>query len=134
MTQTILLVDDDTLIRDITSRYLQRAGYHVLTATNGAEGIDIYQRLAPDLIVLDVAMPEMSGFEVASTIRKMQREEGRAHIPIVLLTAYARSFFLSVGTEAGIDSYLTKPISPEQLLEHIKQFFVTPPPESSPSS
>jgi len=133
MTQTILLIDDDTLIRDITSLYLERAGYHVLTATNGAEGIDLYRSQTPDLIVLDVAMPEMSGFEVASTIRKTQREEGRAHVPIVLLTAYARSFFLSVGTEAGIDSYLTKPISPEQLLEHIKQFFVTPPPES-PSS
>jgi CheY-like chemotaxis protein len=90
--------------------------------SNGPEGIEKYKTEKPDLIVMDVAMPEMSGFEAAKTIRTIQKNEERSRIPIVLLTAYARSFFTSAGIDTGIDSYLTKPITPDQLLNCIKRF------------
>lgn len=122
MAKTILIIDDDDMVRTMVTRYLDRVGYRVVTASNGEKGVESYRTEKPDLVVLDIAMPEMSGFEVASSIRTIQRSENRHHTPIVILTAYARSFFLSVGSETGIDSYLTKPISPEQLISHIQQF------------
>ena len=91
-------------------------------ANDGPTGMEKFRSEKPDLIVLDVAMPEMSGFEVAKSIRTLEYEEDLPHTPIVLLTAYARSFFPSVGREAGVDSYLTKPVAPEHLLEHVRQF------------
>jgi two-component system alkaline phosphatase synthesis response regulator PhoP len=122
MAKTILIIDDDEMVRAMVTRYLERSNYRVVTASTGENGIESYRSEKPDLVVLDIAMPEMSGFEVASSIRAIQRGENRPHTPIVILTAYARSFFLSTGSETGIDSYLTKPISPEQLVSHIQQF------------
>jgi CheY-like chemotaxis protein len=120
--KTILVIDDDDLICTLVSKYLEREGYHVVTALNGPDGIEKYRTEKPDLVVLDVAMPEMSGFAAASRIRRIQHDEERPHTPIIILTAYARSFFQSAGSEAGIDSYLTKPITPKQLLEHVQPF------------
>jgi CheY-like chemotaxis protein len=122
------------MVRDLTTRVLERGGYRVVTASDGPDGIEEYRTEKPDLVVLDIAMPGMSGFEVATTLRAIQQEETRPHTPILLLTAYARSFFISVGTQAGVDSYITKPISPEQLLEHVNQFLTEKPatPTESP--
>jgi DNA-binding response OmpR family regulator len=125
MAKKILIIDDDEMVRTMVTRYLERSNYQVITGSSGEQGIEAYRTEKPDLVVLDIAMPEMSGFEVASSIRAIQRSENRPHTPILILTAYARSFFLSVGSEAGIDSYLTKPISPEQLVNHIQQFLGT---------
>ncbi|MBN1202118.1 MAG: response regulator [Anaerolineae bacterium] len=122
MSKTILIVDDDELLSTLTAKALERGGYAVVVARDGLTGIEKFRSEKPDLIVLDVAMPEMSGFEVAKRIRTLEYEENLSHTPIVLLTAYARSFFPSVGREAGVDSYLTKPVTPEQLLEHVSQF------------
>ncbi|MBN2305606.1 MAG: response regulator [Anaerolineae bacterium] len=122
MSKKILIIDDDDLVRNLIRFYLEHGQYRAITAGSGSAGIDLYQTEQPDLIILDIAMPEMSGFEVATCIRRIEREEQRPYTPIVLLTAYARSFFLSASSESGIDSYLTKPISPEQLLHHIDGF------------
>ncbi|NDJ77026.1 MAG: response regulator [Chloroflexi bacterium] len=120
--QTILLIDDDEMISSMFAQYLARAGYKTVIAHNGPTGVEKYRAENPDLVVLDVAMPEVSGFEVAKQIREVQQEENRAHTPLIILTAYARSFFLSVSSDIGIDSFLNKPIAPDDLLEHINQF------------
>ena len=122
MTKTILIIDDDDMVRNLMRFYLERDDYRVITAADGPTGIEFFDQRHPDLVILDIAMPDMSGFEVATCIRAIERDENRRHTPIVLLTAYARSFFMSVGHTSGIDSYLTKPISPEQLLSHINRF------------
>ena len=122
MSKTILVIDDDNLINALVARLLGKEGYTVITACNGPAGIEQYETMKPDLVVLDIAMPEMSGFEVAKAIRAIQRRDDRPHTPIILLTAYARSFFIPTGSEAGIDSYLTKPITPDQLISHVNRF------------
>lgn len=122
MSKTILVIDDDDMIRALVVRALERAGYATLAANDGPSGIDLFRANRPDLVVLDVAMPEMTGFEVVSGIRAIEADENRQHAPIVILTAYARSFFLPFGAQAEIDSYLMKPITPEQLVNHINQF------------
>ncbi|NLX08429.1 MAG: response regulator [Chloroflexi bacterium] len=122
MGQKILIVDDDASIRLLLDTYLKRQGYTVLTAHDGPTAIDLYRTEQPDLVVMDIAMPKMDGFETATHLRAIQAEEDRPHTPIIVLTAYARSFFVSTGTEPYIDSYQTKPISPDQLVRHIRQF------------
>jgi CheY-like chemotaxis protein len=131
MSKTILVVDDDDLICQLVTRYLEEENYTVITASDGPTAIEKYEHEKPDLIVLDIAMPEMSGFEVAKRVRAIQQRENRPHTPIILLTAYARSFFLSAGSEA--DSFLTKPITPEQLRDHITRFLdeATSPPSGA---
>ena len=124
MTKTILVIDDDPVIIDLITRTLQRAGYEIIGAGDGPTGIQYFQAEKPDLVVLDIAMPKMSGFEVATSIRSIERDENRPHTPIVLLTAYARSFFLPANSETGIDSYLTKPIVPDKLLTHLNKFLI----------
>ena len=89
MPKTILVIDDDDLIRALVVRALERAGYAVVTAGAGPSGIDLFRSSNPSLIVLDIAMPDMTGFEVASTIRTIEASENRPHTPIVVLTAYA---------------------------------------------
>lgn len=122
MSETILVIDDDELIRAMVQRFLEFDHYTVITAPNGATGLEKYETEKPDLVVLDIAMPEMSGFDVAKGIRAIQQRENRPRTPIIFLTAYARSFFLSTGDESGADSYLMKPITPDQLLSHIRRF------------
>jgi two-component system response regulator ResD len=131
MNKTILIIDDDDMVRSLMRFYLERGNYKVVLAADGRTGIELYQKYNPDLVILDIAMPSMSGFEVATSIRAIQREENRRHTPIILLTAYARSFFMSAGSTSGIDSYMTKPISPEQLLSHVDRFLVDEAPSVS---
>ena len=120
--QTILVVDDDDLVRAMVAHVLEREGYRVLKAADGASGLALYEAEKPDLVVLDIAMPHMSGMEVAARLREMQREENR-RVPIIVLTAYARSFFGPGGSgNLSVDSYLTKPVMPAKLLAHVHQF------------
>ncbi len=118
---TILVVDDDDLVRAMVAHVLERQGYRVLGAADGASALTLYVEEKPDLVVLDIAMPHMSGMEVAARLREMQREEGH-RVPIIVLTAYARSFFGAGGTSVNVDSYLTKPVLPEKLLASVHQF------------
>ncbi len=119
---TILVVDDDDLVRAMAAHVLEQAGYRVLKAADGASALTLYAAEKPDLVVLDIAMPHMSGMEVATRLREMQREQNR-RVPIIALTAYARSFFGPGGSgNVNVDSYLTKPVMPAKLLAHVHQF------------
>ena len=122
MSKTILVIDDDDLIRDLVERCLAQADYRVITAADGRGGVEEFEAEQPDLVVLDIAMPGMSGFEVAQTMRAIEQRDHCPHTPIIILTAYARSFFLSAGGDVEIDSYLTKPVTSDQLLAHVHQF------------
>ena len=122
MTKTILIIDDDDMIRSLVAAFLKKDDYNVLSAANGQEGLDFYEKNRPDLVVADIAMPGMSGLEVASRIREVEKTESRPHTPIIILTAYARSFMQSAPDDLRVDSYLTKPVTPEQLLKQVHQF------------
>jgi CheY-like chemotaxis protein len=129
MPKTVLVVDDDELICGLVKKYLEVGGYQVITAYNGPSAISKYEAEKPDLVVLDIAMPDVTGLDVAKRIREIQQHDQRPHTPIILLTAYARSFFVSTG-DVRVDSYLTKPVVLEQLLENVKRFIgpADPPP------
>ena len=109
---TILVVDDvaDNLI--LISLSLQSNGYRVVTATNGEEAIKFALIARPDLIIMDIAMPEMDGL---SAVRRMRKLSELQRVPVVALTAFETSGFRQAAYEAGFDAYLTKPIDFERL-------------------
>jgi CheY-like chemotaxis protein len=113
----ILVVDDDQPLCKMAALALQEGGYRTFMAFTGSDALKTYKAELPDVVVLDIAMPGMNGFEVVSEIRKM--EPPGKHTIIVIMTAYARSYFVADEFEAGIDSYLTKPILPLDLIAHV---------------
>lgn len=106
----VLVVDDEVRIRDLVHRYLENDGHEVLMAATGREGIDLAVRHAPDLIVLDLRLPDLDGEEVARQIRQT------SDVPIVMLTAKVEQRDRIGGLEAGADDYVTKPFSPRELM------------------
>lgn len=112
--ETILLVDDDAALLEVTSIVLMSEGYRVVTAKDGPEALKVlgYERL--DLVVLDIMMPHMSGFEVLKKMRE------RSDVPVVMLTAKSQSVDKVVGLELGADDYITKPFDTKELLARIK--------------
>ncbi len=113
----ILVCDDEASILSILDFSLTTEGYQVVTARDGDEALALAALEDPDLIVLDVMMPRRSGIEVCRQL-KSQRET--AHIPIILLTAKGRREDREAGQQAGADSYVTKPFSPQRLLERVQ--------------
>ncbi|MCE0557753.1 MULTISPECIES: response regulator transcription factor [unclassified Motilimonas] len=110
----ILIVDDDTEIRELLQQYLAKAGFAVTTA---AEGIEMFQRLnemVPDLIILDIMMPGDDGFTLCQKIRR------DSNVPIIMLTASSDETDRVIGLEIGADDYIAKPFSPRELLARIK--------------
>ncbi len=116
---TILVVDDvrDNLI--LISLSLQSYGYRVLTAANGAEAIETALVARPDLILMDIAMPEMDGLTAA---RRLRLHPELQHIPIIALTAFDTNGFRQAASDAGFDGYLTKPVDFERLNRLIEAF------------
>ena len=114
MEETILLVDDDAALLEVTSIVLASEGYRVLTAEDGVEALRILGRETLDLVVLDIMLPRMSGFEV---LKKMREQ---SDVPVVLLTAKSQSVDKVVGLELGADDYITKPFDTKELLARIK--------------
>lgn len=115
MDEKILVVEDDRDIQEIVSEILKSEGYQVLTANNGLEGYNIYKSQKIDLIILDVMMPQMDGFQMAKLVR--QRDE---KTPIIMLTALEEEYDEIKGFETGIDDYITKPFSFNILLKRVK--------------
>ncbi len=113
----ILVVDDDQPLCKMSALALKEGGYRTFTAFSGVQALEIYRAEQPDVIVLDVAMPGMSGFEVVSEVRKS--EPPGKHTIIVIMTAYAQNHYGSAEVEAGIDSFLTKPVLPLDLIAHV---------------
>jgi CheY-like chemotaxis protein len=113
----LLLVEDNEINRDMLSRRLQRKGYEILIAVDGQEGVDKARGEKPDLILLDMSLPVMDGWEAA---RLLKGEDGTKAIPIIALTAHAMSGDREKAIEAGCDEYDTKPVELPRLLEKIQ--------------
>lgn len=112
----ILIIDDEEDIRQILTYNLQKEGYQTFEAATGEEGIRLTKELLPDLVLLDVMMPEMDGIEVCETIR---RTEGLDHILICFLTARGEDYSQIAGLDAGADDYVSKPVKPKVLISRI---------------
>ena len=117
MTTVLVAEDDDDILLLVTTR-LQRDGYEVVTASNGADAIDLIRDLRPDVAVLDIGMPPPDGLEVVRTVR----EDGAlAGTRLLLLTAKAQESDMRRGLEAGADAYITKPFSPAELAARVRE-------------
>lgn len=118
MTQ-ILIADDQKNIRDLAQLYLQKAGYEVTAVTNGAEAITYLKQDGADLLVLDLMMPEIDGWEVCRQVRAGM-VPNHTNLPILMLTARDDDIDKIVGLEMGADDYLTKPFNPRELVARVK--------------
>lgn len=114
---SILIIDDEEDIREILSYNLKKEGYKVYTAKDGIEGLQLARSKTPDLIILDVMMPEMDGIEVCQELRSDSKTED---IRICFLTARGEDYSQIAGFEAGADDYVAKPIKPKVLISRIK--------------
>jgi len=114
MPKKILLVDDEPQILEICRDYLKKAGYDVVTAADGAQGLSAARREKPDLIVLDLMLPEMDGLDVCRAIRR------ESDVPIIMLTARVEEIDKLIGLEIGADDYMTKPFSPRELVARVR--------------
>jgi two-component system, OmpR family, alkaline phosphatase synthesis response regulator PhoP len=116
----ILAVDDEKHIVRLVQANLDRAGYEVVCAYDGKEALQKVEEENPDLIVLDVMMPYMDGFEVLQNLR---RNPATRDIPVIMLTAKAQDADVFKGWQSGVDCYLTKPFNPMELLSFVKRIF-----------
>jgi len=113
----ILLVEDNEMNRDMLTRRLERKGYEVLIAVNGQEGIDMARELEPDLVLMDMSLPVVDGWDATKILKS---EEATQVIPIIGLSAHAMSGDRDKAIEAGCDDYDTKPIELVRLIDKIE--------------
>ena len=113
-TATILVVDDERKIRDLVRSYLEHEGYSVLVADGGERALEVADRVGPDLIVLDLMLPDLAGEEVARTLRS------HSDVPIIMLTAKVAEEERINGLRVGADDYLIKPFSPRELVARVE--------------
>lgn len=109
----VLVVDDDAVIRNLLQVNLQLEGYEVSLAADGGEALAEVARSHPDLILLDIMMPGVDGWDVA---QRLKADEATAHIPVIFLTARAMRADVQRGHDIGVEGYVTKPFDPEDLL------------------
>tara|TARA_Y100000748_G_C15386420_1_gene445752 strand:- start:249 stop:608 length:360 start_codon:yes stop_codon:yes gene_type:complete len=115
----ILIVEDNEMNRDMLSRRLERKGYDIVMAEDGQKGVDMSKSENPDLILMDLSLPVMDGWEATSTIKA---DNNTKDIPIIVLTAHAMAGDREKALEAGADEYDTKPIDFKRLLGKIKDY------------
>jgi len=113
----ILLVEDNEMNRDMLSRRLERRGYAVVLAVDGLSGVETAGREAPDLVLMDMSLPVLDGWEAT---RRLKADPATAHLPVIALTAHAMSGDREKAIEAGCDDYDTKPIELPRLLAKIE--------------
>lgn len=113
----ILLVEDNEMNRDMLSRRLQRKGYEIAAAVDGATGVEMAQSEAPDLILMDMSLPVLDGWEAT---RQLKADEGTKGIPVIALTSHAMAGDREKALDAGCDDYDTKPIELPRLLGKIE--------------
>ncbi|MCE1245217.1 MAG: response regulator transcription factor [Firmicutes bacterium] len=111
---TVLVVDDEKTMVDVIKYSLEKAGYKVLTAYDGQEGLDLAKKHHPDLMVLDIMLPVIDGYEVCKAV------SAELSIPIIMLSAKDEEIDRILGLELGADDYLTKPFSPRELVARVK--------------
>lgn len=114
MSKTILIADDEERLVSLVRAYLEQEGFHVVTARNGREALFVTREAKPDLIVLDLMMPEMDGYE----FMRLHRQEDDT--PIIVLTAKVEETERVLGLELGADDYVTKPFSPRELVARVR--------------
>jgi DNA-binding response OmpR family regulator len=112
--KTVLVVDDEPIVREVVVRYLEREGYETLEASDGDAARDALARTSPDLILLDVMLPGTDGLELCRWIRSASQ------VPVIMLTARGEEADRIVGLELGADDYVTKPFSPRELAARVK--------------
>jgi DNA-binding response OmpR family regulator len=112
--KTILVVDDEPSIREVVTLYLQRAGYRVLVASDGEAALKALERHSPDLVVLDLMLPQVDGLEITRQMR------ATGDTPIIMLTARREETDRILGLEMGADDYVVKPFSPRELVSRVK--------------
>ncbi|MGP4952067.1 response regulator, partial [Psychrobacter sp. T6-1] len=118
----ILIVDDSVTVRKVTSRFLERQEYTVTLAKDGVDAVEILQETLPDLILLDIEMPRMDGFEVATQIRHSKRLQ---HIPIIMITSRTGEKHRTRALEIGVNDYMGKPFQENELLGNIQRLLAT---------
>ena len=109
----ILIIDDDIDMADVLKMVLINAGFDVVTTSSSLDAVDLTRNEKPDLILLDVLMPEMDGWEVCKAIRKFSK------VPIIILSVFKSPQYLQQALDAGADGYLAKPVSRSELIAHI---------------
>jgi DNA-binding response OmpR family regulator len=112
--QTVLVVDDEPIVREVVVRYLEHEGYRTLEAGDGDDARALLERQRPDLVVLDLMLPGMDGLELCRWIRS------RSELPVIMLTARGEEADRIVGHELGADDYVTKPFSPRELAARVR--------------
>ena len=112
--RTILVIEDDDSIREIVTRVLEDEGFTVVSAVNGLRGLETFLKTTPDLVLLDVKMPEMDGWETLQNIRKV------SETPVVMLTVFGSTDDIIKGLEMGADDYLVKPFGVPELLVRVQ--------------
>ena len=110
----VLIVDDDAHIAELIRLYVEKDGFEAITASNGREALQKFKEDAPSIVVLDIMMPEMDGWQVCREIRRI------SNIPIIMLTAKGETFDKVLGLELGADDYMVKPFEPKELIARIK--------------
>src|SRR3972149_332321 len=112
--KTVLLVEDEAAIGDVVRRYLERDGYRVMVASDGQRAVDEFQRLRPDLVLLDLMLPGLDGWEVCRRIRQ------QGGTPVIMLTARDEEADKLIGLELGAGDYITKPFSPREVVARVR--------------
>lgn len=120
---TILIVEDNEMNRDMLSRRLARRGYEIVLAVDGETGVDVARSTMPDLILMDMSLPVVDGWEAT---RRLKADAALKHIPVIALTAHAMANDREKALEAGCDDYDTKPIDLPRLLEKIEALLLPP--------
>ncbi len=121
-TKSILVVDDNEDIRGLLSLVLQKEGYEVNAAVDGADALEKANTLKPDLILLDVMMPGLSGLEVLSAIRE-HKDKKINEVPVMMITAKSTIDDIDAAVELGVSSYIVKPFRPAYLAEKVQEIF-----------
>jgi len=114
MTTKILVADDEQNIVSLLRMYLRNEGYEVVAASNGKQALERFNQESPDLVLLDLMMPELNGFDVCTEIRK------KSDVPVIMLTARSDDIDKIVGLEMGADDYVTKPFNPREVMARVK--------------
>ena len=124
MPQRILVVDDDKSIVRVLRGYLEQSGYQVLTAADGESALHMLRRERPDLVILDLMMPNLDGWEVTRIVRA---DKGLAATPIIMLTARVEDTDKIVGLELGADDYITKPFNAREVVARVERTLAADP-------
>jgi chemosensory pili system protein ChpA (sensor histidine kinase/response regulator) len=118
-----MIVDDSLTVRKITGRLLAREGFNVLTAKDGVDAVEQLQEHLPDVMLVDIEMPRMDGFDLTRNVRADRRLK---HIPIIMITSRTADKHRAYAKEIGVNVYLGKPYQEDELLQHIGSFVKKP--------